>query len=177
MTYDLHLVLTPAGADALAFARADFDPQEGRVVPPPGGDWRARMEAVAAAVRAADPSLTIDREGTDALDSYVELYDDRDESSGLQIVVLADAADFHLPYWHSGDEARPAWEQAWTALRVLARECGFAVYDPQLDRILDLDADRDDVLAAYARGMAEAEAISAAPLLEAQQRPWWKFWG
>ena len=177
MSYDLHLVLTPAGADALAFARASFNPPEGYAVPEPRPGWRERMLAVADAVHAADPVLTVEHEAEGPVEEHVELYDDREDGSGLQIVIFGDGADVHLPYWHAGNGMREPWEQAWTALRVLAREGGFSIYDPQLDRILDPDADRDDVLAAYARGMAEAEAISAAPLLEAQQRPWWKFWG
>ena len=36
--------------------------------------------------------------------------------------------------------------------------------------------DGAEVLAEYARGVQTARALAAAPIIAAQQRPWWKFW-
>lgn len=176
MSYDLDLFRPPAHGDPLEAARAAYNLTDDAPSRVPDSGWRERMQAAAAAVAEADPSLQAERSGEGPLEERIEL-NGPDDGTGLQILIFGDAAYVHLPYWHAAADAEAAWAQAWTALGVLERETGWRIYDPQRDRLLDLDADRDAVLAEYARGVAAAQAISAAPLIAAERRPWWKFWG
>lgn len=175
MSYDLDLFRTPPGADPLTYARQAYERGEDPSVPPAYG-WRERMHALSAALAAADPTLAAESYGTGE-EEHVELNGPED-GSGLQILLFAGVAYLHLPYWHAGAEARRAWEPAWRALAVLEREGGYRTYDPQLDRVLDLESDREAVLTAYGDGVAAAREISDAAIPpDAGERPWWKFWG
>jgi len=176
MSYDLDLFRPPAHGDALAAARSAYEPGDGWAPPVPDSGWRERMQAAAAAVTEADFSFEAEHVDRGTPEERIEL-NGPEEGTGLQVLIFPAAAYVHLPSWHTGADADDAWAQAWTVLRVLERETGWRTYDPQLDRVLDLDADREAVLAEYGRGVAAAQAISAAPLIAAQQRPWWKFWG
>jgi hypothetical protein len=175
MSYDLDLFRPPAHGDALAVARSAYELGDDYTPPVPDSGWRERMYAAAAALTEADFSLEAEHAGEGTPEEHIDL-SGPEEGTGLQILLFASAAYVHLPFWHDGQDAENAWEQAWTLLRVLERETGWRTYDPQLDRVLDLDADRAEVLAEYARGVETARALSAAPILAAQQRPWWKFW-
>ena len=75
--------------------------------------------------------------------------------NGIQIVLGDDGVDVAVPYWHQPPEAAAVFDEIWGYLQALERDGGFAVYDPQLDRILNLAADRPAVLDCYARVMAE----------------------
>jgi hypothetical protein len=181
MSYDLDPFLPPAHGDPLAAARAAYAGLDGPVIPRSG--WRERMHALAAALTAADPTLARENVEVGTDEEHVELYAPDEAGSGLQVLLFADAAYVHLAPGHAGAEARAAWEQAWAVLRVLEREGGFRTYDPQLDRLLDLDADLNAVRASYARAMGEVETMDAAPPAPPPAppvpptRPWWKFWG
>lgn len=74
-------------------------------------------------------------------------------SLGCQIQLYDEAASVTLAYWHSGGAAETAWSQVWRCLRILSREGVFVVYDPQLDRVLDVDNDMRSVIEAYRTGM------------------------
>lgn len=90
------------------------------------------------------------------------------ESVGLQITLFDDRATVTLPYWHGGDEARNALSLAWDCLKTISGEVRYQVYDPQLGRILNLEADFDPVVELY------SGTISA--VNKTLRRPWWKFW-
>ena len=90
------------------------------------------------------------------------------ESVGLQITLFDDWATVTLAYWHSGDEARNALSVAWDCLKTIGGELGYRVFDPQLGRILDLEADFDPVVDFY---MGTISAVN-----KTVRRPWWKFW-
>jgi len=173
MSYDLHLFRVPPGADPLEAAHAAYegDEESAPVEPEPG--WRERMQGLAAAISAADPTLAA-RRFDEGREERIEL-DAPEDGSGLQTLLFPDAAYLQLPYWHDGADARLAWEQAWRVLQAAEREGGLRTYDPQLDRVLALETDRDAVLAEYARGVREARKISEAAI--PSRRPWWKFWG
>jgi hypothetical protein len=176
MSYDLDLFRPPAHGDALAAARAAYEVDDEWEPPVPDSGWRERMRAAAAAVTEADFSFEAEHVDEGTPEERIEL-NGPEEGTGLQVLIFPAAAYVHVPFWHTGADADDAWAQAWTVLRVLERETGWRTYDPQLDRLLDLDADRAAVLAEYGRGVAAAQAISTAALDAAEQRPWWKFWG
>lgn len=176
MSYDLYVFPVPPGADPLTRARETFERTESSPpLPPVAPGWSERMQARAAAVAAADPMLTAETHDAGPTEAHVELGVPEDES-GLQILVFADAAYVHLPYWHLDADARAAWEQVRRVLQVLEREPGMRTYDPQLDRVLDLDKDLDAVIAEYERMVVHIRrSIVAEP--PPPPRPWWKFWG
>ena len=182
MSYDLCLFPPPPGQDLLRAGRAACGEAEGDGTPTPGPPLGAReaIRSMAAAIAAAEPTLTAESHGAGTADAFVEL-DAPEEGSGLQVLVFATTVFIHLPYWHRGDEARAAWEQALRCARAVEKEAGFRTYDPQQDRVLDLEADLDSVLAEYAAGLeATDRLIASMPRPEAAApppRPWWKFWG
>src|SRR5258706_5346236 len=71
------------------------------------------------------------------------------ESVGLQISLFDDWATVTLAYWHTGGEARNALSCAWACLKTIIGELGYRVYDTQLGRTLDLEADFDPVVDLY----------------------------
>lgn len=178
MSYDLDLFHPPPHGDPLAAARAAYAGDDAPAVPQSG--WRERMRELAAALTAADPTLLREDAGVGTDEEHVELNTPDEADTGLQILLFPDSAYVHVTYWHRGADARTAWEQAWCCLEVLEREGGFRTYDPQLDRLLDLSADLDAVLAEHARGVEMTSVIAAAPpppAPPAPPRPWWKLWG
>jgi hypothetical protein len=61
---------------------------------------------------------------------------------------------------------------------ILARPKGlwrFFAYDPQLDRVVDLNADLPDVIREYGRVVAKIPEIIEQGKSHLK-RPWWKFW-
>lgn len=98
-----------------------------------------------------------------------------DGGNGIQITLHDDHANLTVPYWHRDAAARATWTEIWSYLRALDRAGGLRVYDPQLERALDLERDLDAVLAMYSNGVAvtrrAAESAAAPP-----KKPWWKIW-
>jgi hypothetical protein len=72
-----------------------------------------------------------------------------DGGNGIQITLYDAGADVTVPYWHHGEAARVVIAEIWGYLRVLQQAASYMFYDPQLDRILDLDTAMPDVLASY----------------------------
>jgi hypothetical protein len=99
---------------------------------------------------------------------HVELMD---EAAGVQVALFDDRASLTIPFWHKGDEARRVLMQAWSYIDIVCREFGFEVYDPQLDRVIDVNA-FEDVLSEYASVTARMETLIG----RAPKKPWWKFW-
>ena len=97
-----------------------------------------------------------------------------DDGNGIQLTISDDTADLTVPYWHQPEAATAVFGEIWTYLKILEREGGFWVYDPQLDKILDLAADQEAVLTRYGRVVAQMPQMVAESSLV--KKPWWKFW-
>lgn len=91
--------------------------------------------------------------------------------SGARIAMQGDEFRIQIPRSHAVATARTVWSDLWIVLRTLDAE-GYAAYDLQLDRILNLDADLDAVVQEYAGAQPPVRTETAA----APPRPWWKFW-
>jgi hypothetical protein len=191
VSYDLHLIratpgATPEEIGALALAAAE----RGLPEDDPDPALEARKHALVAALRAANPALEpfafghaeIARlERTSEAEArrrhrHVEL-NGPDGGSGIQITLHDDWASLTLPHWPRGPAGDAAWDELWRYLRVLAEVGGFTVYDPQLERPLDLEADHPSAPG----GDAEDAVAAARPGARAggdspRRRPWWKFW-
>jgi hypothetical protein len=101
----------------------------------------------------------------------LELNDAADATSGIQIMLFDDRASLTIPYWHKGETARRVLTQAWGYFDIVCRECGYEVFDQQLDRMIDVNA-FDEVLRTYESVTARMDdMIGRAP-----KKPWWKFW-
>ncbi len=190
MSYDFHLLRLAGGRDPSAEAREFLESTaEAEVLNPgpPDPAKEERKQALAAALRAADPRLEafpfdyaeiaraegIPEDEARARYRHIEL-NGPDEGSGIQIELYDDSATVTVPYWHHGTEAEPVFAEIWRYLSVLEGDGGFRTYDPQLERVLDLGRDRAAVLEAYARGL-EVTFAEAKKLIE-PRRPWWRFW-
>lgn len=90
-------------------------------------------------------------------------------------LALDQTASVALPYWHEGEKGAAAFRAAWQCLEVLRDQAGYDVYDPQLDRILDLRSPRD-FDEAVRRYLATKHAGEQAIRKEATPQPWWKIW-
>lgn len=184
MSYDLHLFVPPPGADLLAAGEASFG-NEQPDAPTPETD--ARKEALAAALLSHDPMLrrfeipfaaiaeadgiTVEEARAEWRD--VELGVPGDE--GAVNLVLSDHTGYVMvPYWHTGREAEVVWRRIWGYLALLERQAGYRAYDPQRGEVLDLAADRDDVIAGYVLTVEHTRRAFAQT--HAPRRPWWRFW-
>jgi hypothetical protein len=187
MSYDLHLFRASPGGDRLAQGRASLDAGEALGVGPRVGEKEQAKQRLAEALIAWNPELALfsfDYDEIAASDGIsVEEARDRwrhlelngpEDGNGIQITLFDDDASVTVPYWHGREEAERVWAEIWDYLRLLSRIGGFDIYDPQLERILDLETDRSDIVAEYLEGVALVRRVTdeAAGL----NRPWWKFW-
>jgi hypothetical protein len=188
MSYDLHLIPARAGTPPLSAARALIEQDEGEINPGPAvPEKEARKARLADALKRANPQLVAfefgystiaAQEGISEAEArqryrHIELNGPED-GSGVQITLTDDTVHVAVPYRHQPPAAAAVFEEVWQYLAVLDRQGRFAVYDPQLDRILTLVTDRPAVLECYVSVMARM-AQEAAPT-EKRTRPWWRFW-
>jgi hypothetical protein len=179
MSYDLQFFTPRPGVDVHDIVEVDED-RDARG--PRDPKTEARKGKLADALLAHDKRLERSKQDFDAIatlhkmrvDEAYERFRDielTDTASGVQILLFDDGAGLSIPYWHSGDAARRVLEQAWSMIEIICRETGYEVFDPQLDRVIDVNA-FDDVLATYAGATARMEAMVG----RAAKKPWWKFW-
>ena len=188
MSYDLQLFEPPPGTDPLVAARAALDVDIESVNPGPVDSKReAWKEVLASALLAADPVLErfrfdypeiaklrgLSEEEARREFRHIEL-NAPENGNGLQIQLFDKTVSVAIPYWHRGEKAETTWSEIWKCLQVCRDTGGLAVYDPQLDRVLDLENDRDAVLQMYAQGMQFTDSVARGA--ETPPKPWWKFW-
>lgn len=178
MSYDLTFFTPRPGVDVHDIVEVDEDRARGKRDP----KTEAKKRKVADALLAHDARLELSTPDFAAIarlhkmrvDEAYERFRDlelTDNASGMQILLFDDGAGLTIPYWHSGDAARRVIEQAWGAIEIVCRESGYEVFDPQLDRVIDVNA-FDDVLRSYAGTTQRMEALIG----RAPKKPWWKFW-
>ena len=93
---------------------------------------------------------------------------------GIQMELYDDTASLTIAYWHHGEKANQVWGEAWRFLECLQVRGEMSIYDPQLERMLDLDRDFDEVVKMYRWGVGATE--NAALEMLGSKKPWWKFW-
>jgi hypothetical protein len=188
MSYDFHLVQRSTSNDPLAEARSLLEQDNEDINPgPPSPEKEERKAKLAKLLIESNPNLTPFEFGfADIAKKYgwteeearvkfrhIELNGPED-SNGIQITLYDNKADITVPYWHQPEAAANVFEEIWRYLAILIENGGFAVYDPQLDRILNLSMDRDDVLQKYGGVLSRMPSIIETS--EHQKQPWWKFW-
>lgn len=159
--------LPPLSYDFRLFAlRPDEDPLTTARRPPANGGANnaqaARKDQIADALFARLPTLqvyqfpyhqiaTFERISPEqARDKYrqVEL-NSPDGGNGLIITLRDNEASVSLPFWHESGRAKHAIEEAWLCLETISRMTGYLVYDPQMERMLNLETDAPCALAFY----------------------------
>ena len=84
-----------------------------------------------------------------------------EDGNGIQITLDDESASVTVPYWHKGNVARAVWGEIWMYLSLLEREGPFHTYDPQRERIVDIEKDLEAVLATYAGGVDFTASVAA----------------
>ena len=118
----------------------------------------AAARAQAEAVHALQPELEV---GPEDEDGAVELW--TPEESGLPVQVWLDGrhAAINVAYWDLGDRTAELADLVHEIAATLAAATGWAIYDPQEDRVLGLDELRDAFAAGHAEGVAHVKQIVA----------------
>jgi len=166
LSYDFHLIVLDRGEDVpRALERAQEREEERSEsdaldVTPAEAD---RVTQVGEALRQHAPWLDADLV---------------DEAGGVQIMVEGHMSYVHVAYWHEDEEkACDVLERVWKALQTMKTAGGYEIFDPQIDRRLDLDADFDEVLAAYSGVMERIpQAMAQSREGKTRNKPWWRFW-
>ncbi len=159
MSYLLDLVRPTPGKDPAKSAKAlliQAGRQRGKARP---ADEQLKLRLVQA-LKEANPSLRImnaahadlslPREGDESDRTsrpHIELYSD----SGLTITVDDKTASVALPFWYKGDQIDAVLEETQGYLDILQREGKYEVYDPQMERMLNIPADLGYVRQALAQ--------------------------
>jgi hypothetical protein len=188
MSYDLHLVSKRTGVDPLSVARSLVAREEQELNPgPPVPEKEARKAQLAAALVRLSPQLSAFEFQFSSIAARQHITEDEartryrhielngpEGGNGIQIILSDDTVEIMIPYWHHTAAAVSVFDDVWRYLALLERDGGFAVYDPQLDRILHLAVDRQAALDCYAGVMAQMPKTGAHPGRRA--KPWWRFW-
>lgn len=69
-----------------------------------------------------------------------------EERYSIQITLFDDAAGVSFSFDGTVDDCKEAVRFLWNCLKTLHTEGGFSVFDPQVDKLLDLESDRDLVM-------------------------------
>lgn len=84
-----------------------------------------------------------------------------ENGDGIQISLFPNEAGLTVPYWHQGQKAHEVFLQIWDYLKTIQQLTNFAIYDPQLGRILHLEVDFDNVLSTYLGAMDKVKDIAS----------------
>ena len=168
MSYDFHLFLTQPGVDPLETARAEPDEETEEINPgPPIAVKEARKQEIATALAKADSALKVFQFGFEAIAKFQSITVEEAKvrfrhmelngpngGPGIQITLLDDGASLTVPYWHKDIKAKAVFARIWQYLEVIQKISGYQIYDPQLDRIIDLVLDLDEVTKCYVNVVA-----------------------
>jgi len=173
MSYDLYLLSPVPGEEPLKTAHAKCAVESDVINPgPPRGDAETRKRHLMQELVAENPALEpfqfgyaeiarthgFSEEEARVRYRHIEL-NGPDDGNGIQITLYDDGADITVPYWHAPPAARLVFEEVWRYLRRLHDASGFFVYDPQLDRVIDVETDLSDVVARYNSVVAKLSQI------------------
>jgi len=185
MSYDFVLFKPRDDEDPLVTAQRD---SQGFSSSPPDPQKEALKRRVADALINHDPKLAVFEFRYDQIAKlektsveearlkyrHLELNGPEDDGKGIQITLFDDEASVTVPFWHAGTRAEDVFREIWNYLKIIAREAGYVIYDPQIDRIIDPAKGFDESLACYT-GVMSRMHDSPPPSFQ-EKKPWWKFW-
>jgi hypothetical protein len=87
---------------------------------------------------------------------HIEI-NDPDQTKGIQIILYDDTASVTIPYWHMNEDAVSAFNEIFGYLRILQNEAKYLIYDPQIERVINLSKDLSEVLKCYDSVMQRIE--------------------
>lgn len=77
-----------------------------------------------------------------------------DEVEGIRITLYAHGAQVSIPFWYTDSAIiEVAFQTAQHYIRIILSHTGYAVYDPQLGRIVDIERDLPEMIAAYKQAL------------------------
>jgi hypothetical protein len=182
MSYDFRLCLPKDGKSLEEIATTDVEEEN---ITDPVSDKEERKRRIAAALIGKNPALEpfafgfeeiakfekITIEEAKKKHRHVEL-NGPDNGNGIQIMLFDDEASVTVPYWHQGVAARRVFEEMWSYLEIMQREGGFFTYDPQIERVIHLNADFNASLACYQK--VSGDVAKSFPSTSTKR--WWEFW-
>jgi hypothetical protein len=71
------------------------------------------------------------------------------QGNGIQIHLFSNEAGLTIPYWHKAEEAHDVFMEVWSCLKIIRDITGYVIFDPQLDKVIDLEDGFADSLRAY----------------------------
>jgi hypothetical protein len=80
--------------------------------------------------------------------------------NGIQLFLGTDSASIKVPYWYKGEIVKEVFVEIWRYLQVIQDATNYVVYDPQLQRVLDVGKDFEAVLTTYRTTMGNVEEIA-----------------
>ena len=183
MSYDFHLRLPIAGRPNEEIATSDSEEMVASDLNP---EKEIRKRRVADALKRHNPQLQpseFDYQTLAKLDNstvedaqkkhrHIELNGPEEGTNGIQITIFDNEASITVPYWHKGDAARRVFEEIRGYLDVMQTEGGYFTYDPQIEKVLDLQNDLAISMACYATVVGDAGAKDSI----ARPKRWWEFW-
>lgn len=124
-------------------------------------------------------------EALSEFDSGLEIFDspqardiELNHDVGIQILLCDNSAHIGVAYWHEGDEARTTFEKLRSYSRIICDTTGYALYDPQIEAVIQPDSIGGDqvatsgsVVADLNKRLPDNQNSSSKP-----EKPWWKFW-
>jgi hypothetical protein len=206
VSYDLYALPVPAGTDVETAWEELMDAQEEEDSPELSDDAARAIDELAALLtplglerfefdhHAISRDDGITEEEARRRYRYAEL-NSPDDDLPLQITLDGSGAAANIPYWHDDERARRTYALLFDAFRLVCERTGWRVYDPQLERELDLETDLDDVLGMHGEGVTQVREITEIvdstdedeldDVLRSRgfsvegsraKYPWWQFW-
>lgn len=161
MSYDLHLMKRDEIGDdpAAAYARLEEDEEnaEQRELTP---EEEQQLRGLADDLQAANP-------GVDLIESSKGFFQLGYEAE-RPVVIDIDSGEITMSWSIGASDAAPALAEVQRYLPVFERH-GYVAYDPQLERLFDLERDGDDAAAIHADIRGQLESAYGR-----QRRPWWR---
>jgi aminoglycoside 6'-N-acetyltransferase I len=168
MSYDLRLFKPRADQSTNPLggrASGDFP------TTPPNHEAEVLKRKVADALIAHNPKLQVSRfpydhiahfEGISVEDTrrkyrHIEL-NGPEGGNGILIILRDDEAVLTLPFWHEGQKATDTFRELWTYLDIIRKHTGYALYDPQIGRMLEPETGSGEALARYNQIVSQIRA-------------------
>jgi hypothetical protein len=186
MSYDFHF-LEPTACDDLDRVHEYLEGAEDVEATPAQQERRKRITEALLRENSAlekfsfDPTKRSELPGLIVdIAKWLPAYDELngpDDGNGIQISVYATHVTITIPYWHDGEEANAAFDEIARYARVIVREGGYRIYDPQVERVLnDLDDAHDAILGSYVGIVRQIPQLVTNAMPTREPKPWWRFW-
>jgi len=103
-----------------------------------------------------------------------------------QIQIMGSSALITIPYWYTGNSAAMVFEKVNQYLKIIRKEAGYLVFDPQTGKAYDPEKEDIDGLFLYTATTEHTNKYQESPQLQpvdgptksgnTKPKPWWKFW-